>query len=110
MDRFKTTILSLRYSDTSIYADNWKYVIGDLVDAAAAKDFPHKNWFWGLSQLESGIMHTVCDVCGDLPYFKWLRDLYISFVNGTEAPETPSCADHRYNSNNSNNSNNSDED
>jgi hypothetical protein len=98
MDRFKTNILSLRYSDTSIYADNWKYVIGDLVNAAAAKDFPNKDWFWGLSQLESGIMHTVCDVCNDVPLFKWLHDLYNSFVNGTEAPEMPSCADHRENS------------
>ncbi len=43
-------------------------------------------------------MHTVCDVCGDVPYFKWLRDLYNSFVEGTEAPEMPSCANCRENS------------
>ncbi len=98
MDRFKTALLSLRYTDSSIYAGNWKYVIDDLVNAAAAKDFPHKGWFWGLSQLETAIMHSVCPVCNDVPLFKWLHDLYKSFVNGTEAPEMPSCANCRDNS------------
>ncbi len=94
MDNFKSVLLTLRYKDTSIYPDNWKYVIDNLVDASAAEGVP-KNWIFGLSQLQSAIMHTVCPVCDDVPLFKWLRALYDSFVAGTEHPEMPSCGDCR---------------
>jgi hypothetical protein len=95
MNNFKACILRLRYEkDTSIYPGNWKYIVPDLADIAANKDMP-SDWFFGLSQLESGMMHSVCPVCNDVPLFKWLRGLYDSFVNGTDAPKMPSCADCR---------------
>lgn len=90
MDYFKTTLLTLKYRNNSIYADNWKNVIYDLVNASMNEEIP-KDWMFGLSQIQTGIMHTVCDKCNDVPLFKWLHDLYNSFKNGTDHPEMPSC-------------------
>jgi hypothetical protein len=92
---FKNVLLSLDYdSDKSMYANNWKSVVPELIDIVSK--YPtefHKDWIFGLCQIESAIMHTVCDVCDDKHFFKWLKDLKHAYETNTQFPDMPSCAD-----------------
>jgi hypothetical protein len=95
MDEFKSAVLSLHYDDSTPYPAYWKSHIDDLLSILLKnpKEFP-ENWYFVLAHIEMCTMHTVCDVCNDVPYFQWLRDLRDSFVAGTGAPATPSCMSH----------------
>jgi hypothetical protein len=76
-------------SDADIYPSGWKHIVMRL--QRIANHDPRspfdENARYGFNYLDVAVMNRICDECGDLKAFEWMKAFAQAWLDGVQLPQ-----------------------